>query len=159
MKKILIIVLSIVSCCCVFAQQKKTVSYITRDELVGVWQKGSKTVGSAMNQNFVFSKDGTFILNLDSEGDDARSLIKLKGKYRLVKDELYITILSKVFIEGELEIGSEGMTFSLFQFGANSKIKEIKEPSPKEMLDPCYITVISRTNIKLNNQIYYKVKL
>jgi len=158
MKKIFIVVLFVVSFLHVFAQDKKVNGYVTKEELVGTWQKGSKVVGSAMNQNFVFGKDGTFVLNLDSEGDDARNLIKLRGKYRLVKDELYLTILSRTYIDGDLEMGGMGMTFSLLQFGSNSKMREVKEANPKEMLDPCNIAVISRTNIKLNNQVYYKVK-
>ncbi|WP_293312924.1 hypothetical protein [Pedobacter sp. UBA5917] len=158
MKNILMVILLITTYCSTRAQEKKPVSYITNNALIGVWQKGSKIVGSGIDQHFVFSKDGRFILNLYSEGDDARSLIRLKGKYRLVKDELYLTILSKVFVEGELEIGSEAITSSLLQFGTNSKIREVKVPNPKEISDPCYITVISRTNIKLNNQVYYKIK-
>lgn len=158
MRKIIYTFLLIITCSQVFSQKKKDVSYITKDELIGTWQRGSNLVGNGLNQHFVFNKDGSFVLNLDSDGDDARSLIKLKGKYRLTKDELYLTILSKTLIEGELEVGSEGITSNLLQFGANSKIKEIKEPNPKEMLDPCYITVINRSKIKLNNQVYYKIK-
>lgn len=141
-----------------FAQQKKGTDYLTKDELVGTWQIRSRLIGNGLNQHFVFSKDGTFVLNLYSDGDDARSLLKLKGKYRLTKDELYLTILSKTIVEGELEIGDMAITSSLIQFGAGAKIKEIKEPNPKEMLDPCYISILSRSNIKLNNEVYYKVK-
>lgn len=158
MNQILIVVLLTISCSHVFSQEKQSLAYITKDGLVGTWQRGSKVVGSAMNQNFIFGKDGTFVLNLDSEGDDARNLIKLRGKYRLVKDELYLTILSRIYVDGDLEVAGMGITFSLLQFGANSKIREVKEVNPKEILDPCYITVTSRNNIKLNNQVYFKVK-
>lgn len=159
MKKILIVILFIVFCSNVFAQEKKTVAYITKDVLVGTWQLGSRTVGSGLNQHFIFKSDGTFILNLYSEGDDARYLTKLKGRYRLVKDELYFTIISRVLADGKLTLGDPGLTSSLFQFSSEAKPKELKELEPKEIPDPCYITVISLTNIKLNNQVYYKVKI
>lgn len=157
MRKIIFVLIML---CCIqaVAQQKQEESSLTKEQLIGSWQKGSKVVGSGLNQHFIFNKDGTFVLNLDSDGDDARNLITIKGKYRMVKNELYLTVLSKTYIDGELEMGGVGVTFSLLQFGVNSRIKEIKEPNPKEMLDPCYITVITRTNIKLNNQTYYKVK-
>lgn len=141
-----------------FAQQKKDSCCITNKELVGTWQRDSKVIGSGLNQNFVFYGNGTFVLNLVNEGEDARSLIKLKGKYRVTKDELYLTILSKTILEGELEIAGMGSSLSLIQFGAKSKIREIKEPSPKEFIDPCYITRITRSQIKLNNELYYKLK-
>lgn len=158
MKKILIFVLFFTFYINVFSQEKKTVAYITKEVLVGTWQLGSGTVGIGLNQHFIFRNDGTFILNLYSEGDDARYLTKLKGRYRLVKDELYFTIISRVLADGKLTLGDPGITSSLFQFSSEAKSKELIEPNPKEIPDPCYITVVSRSNIKLNNQVYYKVK-
>ncbi len=157
MRKIIFILL-IVTCGQVFAWQKKDTSYLTKEELLGTWQRGTKITGNGLNQHFIFKSDGSFVLNLYNDGDDARSLIGLKGKYRLLKDKLYLTITSRKIVEGELGIGDMALTSSLLEFGPEAKAKEVKEINPKEMLDPCYITTISRTNIKLNNQNYYKIK-
>lgn len=96
MRKI-IFVLIILGYVQAIAQQKQEASALSKEQLIGTWQKGSKMIGNGLNQNFIFNKDGTFILNLDSDGDDARNLITIKGKYRMVKNELYLTVLSKTY--------------------------------------------------------------
>lgn len=141
-----------------FAQQKKDSYFLSNNDLIGVWQRDSNIIANVLNQNFEFYNNGTFILNLGNEGDDARSIIKLKGKYRLVNDKLIFTIISRTVVEGKLEIGDTGISFGIFVFGEDSKYKEIKEPNPKELVDPCYITLITKSKIKISNETYFKVK-
>jgi len=114
----------------IFAQQKKNVIYLTKEEFVGTWQKGSKVVGSGLNQHFVFNKDGKFILNLYSNGDDARNLLKIKGKYRLFQNELYLTITSRLVADGEIVVGDMAITSSLLQFNV-IKIKRNNGAEPE----------------------------
>ena len=76
--------------------------------------------------------DGTFVLNLYSEGDDARYLTALKGRYRLVNDELYFTIISRILVDGKITLGDPGLTSSLFQFSSDAKQKEVKSLAPKK---------------------------
>ena len=141
-----------------FAQPQKDSCCISKKDLIGIWQRDSNIIGNGLNQNFEFYNNGTFVLNLGNDGDDVRDIIKLKGKYRLQSDKLYFTIISRTLVEGKIEMGEMGTTFGIFQFGRDSKIKEIKEPTSKELPDPCYITLIKKSKIKLNNEVYYKIK-
>ena len=139
------------------SQTKKEI-FITKKELIGTWQKDFDRVGNGLNQSFQFFSDSRFIMTVGKFGDDAVSTIKLKGKYRLEGDKIFFTITSKTVVDGELVMVDPGVDSGIFQYGENSTIKEIKEPHPKEMVDPCYITYIKHGKIALNtNEVYYKV--
>lgn len=140
------------------ATAQKSVEHccITQNELVGIWQEKSETLGSGLMQNFHFFSDGTFILNLGDDGDDARTLTQIKGKYRLNADSLHFTIFSRTIVEGEIGI-SDMTSLSIFSI-QNGKIRELQESDPKEINAPCYVTTYSRVKIKLNNELYYKIK-
>jgi hypothetical protein len=158
MKNLLLIFLLAAFNVAALTQQKKCTDVITKKGLIGIWQRDSRIIGNGLNQNFEFYNNGTFVLNLGNDSDDLRSIIKLNGKYRLVDDKLYFTIMSETVVDGTIEIGDMGVTYGIFQFGKNSKIKEIQVPNPKELSDPCYITLIKHSIIKINNEIYYKIK-
>jgi hypothetical protein len=57
-------------------------SGISRQQLIGVWQEGSATVGDALKKNFQFFTDGHFVLNF-SQYDDIATVRALGGKYKL----------------------------------------------------------------------------
>ena len=138
-------------------QPKHDSCCIAKSELIGVWQRDTRKVGDGLGQNIQFFGDGRFVINLGNQSDDARMLIGLKGRYRLVKNELYITILSRKVVEGGyIEIDDPGISFSIFSI-AGGKVKEIVEASPVEIGDPLDITVIKRDNIKLGHEVYYKI--
>jgi hypothetical protein len=129
---------------------------LTKKEIVGTWQRSDSLVGSGLNQNFQFFSDNTFILNLGDDRDDARTVIKLQGKYRLNKDEIYFTINSQTIIEGKLEIADQGISLNIFT--VTGKTREIREAHPKELPDPCYITLLTKKHIQINQEDYFKVK-
>ncbi|MDR2206158.1 MAG: hypothetical protein LBE36_08400 [Flavobacteriaceae bacterium] len=138
-----------------YAQQEKE-NYLEPNDIIGTWQQDYNIVGAGLLQNFVFSKDGTFVLNLANPKEDVRMLVGLKGKYRLVKDSLYFTITSRIVLEGgNIEIGGLGMDFYVFYID-DGTLKEIPEENPQE-LEPCYITVFDKKHIKINNEEYYKI--
>jgi hypothetical protein len=140
----------------VSAQTRKEQKFLTKKDIVGTWQRNDSLLGSGLNQNFQFFDNNTFILNLGNDGDDARSVIKLHGKYRLNKDEIYFTIVSKTIIEGKIEIADPGISLNLFTI--EGKTKEVQELHPKELSDPCYITLFSKRHIQINQEFYFKVK-
>ena len=119
--------------------------------------RDSNIVGNGLNQNFVFKSDGSFVLNVGSDRDDVVNTIKLKGKYRLEDNKIYFTVVSRTVVDGSLETGDPGGTSCIFEFGANSSLREIKEPNSKE-LQPVYLTLIRHTKIKFNAEVYYKIK-
>jgi hypothetical protein len=139
----------------VFGQQKKDSCCISKKQLIGIWQRDSKIVGSGLNQNFQFNADGTFIFNVGSYNEDARDLIKLKGRFRLDQSDLYFTITSRTYVEGKINIEDPGISLAIFS--VDGKIKEVAEVNPKEIPTPCYISLY-KDHIRLNAERYYKIK-
>lgn len=97
------------------------------------------------------------MFNVGGDADDARDIIQLRGKYRLVKNMVYFTIISRKVVEGGFEISDPGISMNIFSI-AGDKVKEIPEKNPKESTDPCYITFIGKSHININQEQYYKVK-
>lgn len=141
----------------IFAQQKMNLCCLSQKDLIGTWQRDDSIVGSGLNQNFQFFKNDSFIFNIGNDGDDVRNIIKLKGKYRLRKDSLYFTFTSRTIIEGPIEIADPGISLNIFSI-VGKKTKEVPEHNPKELRDPCYITLITNNHIKINQENYYKVQ-
>lgn len=141
----------------VFGQAKHDSCCISKKDLVGVWQRNTRRVGNGLEQNIEFFNNGAFIINLGNETDDARALIALKGKYRLAKNELYITILSKKMVEGgHIDTDDPGISSSIFSI-TGGNIKDIAEANPVEITDPLNITIIKKCNIKLGSEVYFKI--
>jgi hypothetical protein len=82
------------------AQNKNDTATLTKAGLVGVWQRGTRRVGNGLNQNFRFYPDGSFVMHFDDDGEDLRVIWALKGRYRLLKDQLYLTIFYRTVTEG-----------------------------------------------------------
>jgi len=140
-----------------FAQMKKDSAWLSKQQIVGTWQRNDSLVGSGLGQNFQFFDDNSFVFNIGSEADDVRDIIQLRGKYRLLKDAIYFTITSRKVVEGSIEISDPGISLNIFNI-AVSKIREIPEKNPKETADPCYIRLVSKSHIKIAQEQYYKVK-
>ena len=158
MKRILLIILLVnIFSIKILAQQKKDSCCILKKDIIGTWQRDDSIAGNGLNQNFQFFKNDSFILNIGNDADDARDIVRLKGKFRLVKDSLYFTITSRTVIEGAIEITDPGISLNIFSIGGK-KIKEVPEHNIKELPDPCYITLFTNTHIKINQENYYKVK-
>ena len=138
------------------AQSEKT---INKNEIIGVWQINSPRIGNGYAECLSFFRDGTFIYHYDPS-DDTRIIISLKGKYRLDKTALYLTILSRIErVGGKILTGAGGTDEYLFVFD-NDKMKQVAETAPKE-LDTLIISKVNVANniidIYINNRHYYKV--
>ncbi|RFS20661.1 hypothetical protein DVR12_19060 [Chitinophaga silvatica] len=156
-KKLIGFLLSIVLVLPALGQQKQTNPvYLTNKQLAGVWQIGSKEVGSGVGQNFRFSEDGRFTFNTSDPNQDLIVIRKLQGKYRIDKDELYFTITSKTIIENGEIVTADNFESNVFSIEGKDKVIAI--PNPKE-LNGCVLTVISPTHIRIINVDYYKLDL
>ena len=130
---------------------------MTQKQLVGVWQRDTKRVGNGLEQNFRFFDNGSFVVNLGNQGDDARGIIALKGRYRLDHNNLYITIISRTIVEGgKISIDDPGVSYSNFSI-SGGQIKDVPEGNPGELPDPLVITVVALGHIELGAETYYKI--
>ena len=62
---------------------------IGKQQLIGVWQEGSATMGDALRKNFQFFADDHFVLNF-SQYDDIATVRALGGRYKLDSGGLYL---------------------------------------------------------------------
>jgi hypothetical protein len=157
MKRIIFILVAMFVSVGIFAQQKKEACCLSKKDIVGTWQLNDSIVSSGLNQNFQFFENGSFVFNVGGDADDVRNIIQLKGKYRLDKDQIYFTIISKTIVEGNIEISDPGVSLNIFSI-AQGKVREVLETNPKELTDPCYITLFTNHHIKINRESYYKVR-
>jgi len=132
---------------------------LSKTEIIGVWQINNATTGNGLAECFRFYSNGKFVYEYDPS-DDTRNIVKLKGRYRLDDNQLFITILSRVErVGGRIATGAGGTDEYLFTFD-NDKIKETIEQGPKE-LDPLIISKINKKlkqlDIYINNRRYFKV--
>jgi hypothetical protein len=137
--------------------QDKAHKFLSKTDILGVWQRDTKLAGSGLNQHIHFFPNGDFHMDLGNDGDDLRTVIELNGKYRFSNDSLFFTITSKTILKGgDITISDPGIGLSIFTI-ENGKVEYIKIPNPKELKDPCFITVITKDHIKINNEVYYKI--
>lgn len=134
-------------------------SALSNTEIIGVWQINNSTIGNGLAECFRFYSNGKFVYEYDPS-DDTRKIVKLKGRYRLEDNQLFITILSRVErVGGRIATGAGGTDEYLFTFD-NDKMKETIEQGPKE-LDPLIISKINkklkRLDVYINNRRYFKV--
>jgi len=157
MKNLILLIWMAILVSNVSGQSKKETNYLDGKDLVGVWQRNFQAVGNGLQQNFRFFPDGKFEVHFADEQDDARDIYQLKGTYRLVKNALYLTIRSRVVYEnGKMEISGSNEDGNIFQYNGGVS-REIPEPDPKECSSPIYLTIISKENAKLDNEVYFKV--
>lgn len=138
------------------AQGKKDTCCLDKKELLGIWQRNSNRVGDGLEQYFQFLADGSFVLHFCSEDEDIRGIYAITGKYRLVKNGLYLTIISRTVAEGgKIALEDYSETYHTFIL-KGSELKEIKEADPKE-LRPLRIIIDEPGKIELGNETYYKL--
>ncbi len=78
----------------VSAQVRQDSCCLAKKDLIDAWQRDNKGVGNGIEQNIRFFADGSFFLALANEGEDARGIVSLQGKYRLEKT--CCTLLSRL---------------------------------------------------------------
>jgi hypothetical protein len=155
--KNLIMILLILSALTSNGQIKKDSLYLTKKDLIGVWQRNFKEAGNGLLQNFRFFSDSTFEVHFSNEDEDARDIHQLKGTYRLENKRLYLTIKSRTIIEGgNITVSESSESGNIFRISGGTR-KEILEPDPKESRVPIFITIVSKVKIMFDNEIYYKM--
>lgn len=162
MKKIslVLLILSFTNVTNVFAQRPTIVATgaISKKEIIGIWQTGVVT-GNGYTEAFIFFANGDFKYNYDPS-EDTRNILGFKGRYRLVGDQLLITIKTRIVCDGgKIAAGALGSDDFLFVFNKGD-VKELDEPNAKE-LDPLYISKVirmaKRLSLFINNRQYFKV--
>ncbi|HTI91877.1 MAG TPA: hypothetical protein VL727_14885 [Puia sp.] len=155
--KNLIWILSILLTLRASGEVKKDTLYLSTNDLIGVWQRNFKEAGNGLLQNFRFFRDSTFEIHFSNEDEDARDIRELKGTYRLVNRSLYLTIKSRVVVQGgKIAITESSESGYIFHFTGGIS-KEIAEADPHESRVPIYINVIEKGKIMLDNETYYKM--
>jgi hypothetical protein len=139
--------------------QKSDSTYLSKQDLIGIWQINSSQIGSSLSECFRFYNDGNFIYQYNPS-DDTRNIIKLKGRYRMDKRRLFLIITSRIErIGGNIITGAVGTDEFLFVYD-NDSTRTIIEKNTKE-LDPLFVVKVSRhnnnINIFINDRHYYKI--
>ncbi|MBS1500918.1 MAG: hypothetical protein JST32_02565 [Bacteroidetes bacterium] len=130
---------------------------ITTKNLEGIWQYGSPHVGDQLNQSFTFYSNGSFFFDNGKLGDDLVSTVELKGYYRLIKNKIFFTIISKTVIDNaKIGVRDHQAYVGIFEY-KNRAFKVVREKNPKELLDPVIVTVIKPDHIQINDEDYFKV--
>jgi hypothetical protein len=57
------------------AQMTKDSGWLSKQQIVGIWQRNDSLVRSGLGQNFDFFPDNSFVFNIGSEADDVRDII------------------------------------------------------------------------------------
>jgi len=158
MKYILSFFVALGSVLWVSAQTKKDSCCLVQKDLEGVWQRGQKGVGNGLEQNFRFYPDQSFFLDMASnDGEDARGIVSLQGKYRLVKNKLYLTVLARSVLQGgKVVMLNQQESTSIFGIEGGT-VKLINEVDPKEMAVPLFISFLRDGGILLGSETYYKL--
>lgn len=124
--QILVFLLSVSACS--FSQG------ITHNELSGVWQCESKEIASAWLDTYQFYSDGRFIFNLN-QYDEARRVLAIKGRYRIVKDTLFFKIETTIELTGgHFERNTLTSTHGSWSLSGDLVKKEIKQPEKEEQI-------------------------
>jgi hypothetical protein len=113
----------------IFAQNIKQV--ITQDSLIGIWQADNNLLAAGLADNYQFFKDNTFKYNFNSMSCALRRLWSILGNYKLINNELILTITSTFeSVGGHIEAGgTEEGENGFVLVGDEIKIIIQKEPS------------------------------
>jgi len=137
---------------------------ISRQQLIGVWQEGSATVGDALRKNFQFFPDGRFVLNF-SQYDDIATVRALGGKYKFDSSGLYLMAeYRKEIVGGTYEKGNPGVDNDEFVL-TGGKLTTIRQKVDSDsyvdpyILSPCKKEkrVAGHACVLICNNIYYKL--
>lgn len=137
---------------------------ISRQQLVGVWQEGSTTVGDALKKNFQFFTDGHFVLNF-SQYDDIGTVRALGGKYKLDSGGLYlIAEYRKEIVGGTYEKGNPGVDKDEFVLNGGKLTVIRQKPDSDSYVDPYIVSPCKSEKrtpghacILINYNTYYKI--
>jgi len=101
----------------------------TNDSLVGVWQD-SKIVASGWSNTFLFFKNGKFKF-FYNQMDCAKREVSYSGRWKVVDDELKLTVTQKKIIkDGTLELSTGSCASDSMIVGGIEKTTNLK-PSQK----------------------------
>ncbi|HTI93111.1 MAG TPA: hypothetical protein VL727_21075 [Puia sp.] len=149
----------------VFGQQgANRSSGVSRQQLIGVWQEGSATVGDALRKNFQFFSDGRFVLNF-SQYNDISAVRGLGGQYRLDSSGLFlIADYRKEIVGGTFEKGNPGVESEEFVL-TGGKLQTIRQkPDSDSYVDPYLISPCKPEKkagghpcVVINYNTYYKL--
>jgi hypothetical protein len=102
--KIKFIFLFVLSFSTLFAQNNKQV--ISQDSLIGIWQADNNLLAAGLADNYQFFKDNTFKFNFNSMSCGLRRLWSILGNYKLINNELILTVTSTLeSVGGHIEAG------------------------------------------------------
>ena len=123
------IFLFILSFSTIFAQNIKQV--ISQDSLIGIWQADNNLLAAGLADNYQFFKDNTFKYNFNSMSCGLRRLWSILGNYKLMNNELILTINSTFeSVGGHIEAGgTEEGEKGFVIVGDEMKIIDQKETS------------------------------
>lgn len=141
---------------------QKLDSSIDQRALVGVWQSGTPKLGDALLAHYQFFENGKFIYNF-SQYDDATRVLALKGHYRLVGNELFMSVQSRVeLVGGSFTRGSPGFQESPFVLEGGT-IETFNQVDTANQRDPFILSVIMTgktrkiVGLKIDNNKYFKL--
>ena len=149
------IFLFILSFSTIFAQNIKQV--ISQDSLIGIWQADNNLLAAGLADNYQFFKDNTFKYNFNSMSCGLRRLWSILGNYKLMNNELILTINSTFesvggHIEaGGIEEGEKGFVI----VGDEMKIIDQKETSILHLLLNGYD--IKDNSLEIDFRKFYKL--
>jgi len=137
---------------------------ISRQQLIGVWQEGSPSVGDALKKNLQFFADGHFVLNF-SQYDDIATVRALGGKYKLDSSGLYlIAEYRKEIVGGTYEKGNPGVDKDEFVLNGGKLTTIRQKPDSDSYVDPYIISPCKNEKrtpghpcILINSNTYYKL--
>jgi len=159
MKRSIILSFLILYSLSLFAQKVDTT--ISQDQLTGIWQINTARNSDALLKNFQFFSDGKYALNFDNY-DDTKRILSVSGHYRLVKNELFLTVESrKEIVGGNFIKGSPGFQRDEFVLDGG-KVEVIKQEDTSGtdpfLISICNIAKSGKVNcIKIDNNKYYKL--
>lgn len=126
-------------------------------ELAGVWQADDSLLTSGWEDAYCFFKDGEFEFHIN-ENNSLRTILSLKGLYRVSHDTLFTQISSRTELVGGNVVRGNPETVGEWQI-VGYTIKVIKQPSKWEyvFIGSCAIDENSLRCISLGGRTYYKI--
>lgn len=138
-----------------FAQNHKT--SILQDSLIGVWQEDSNLLAAGLADNYQFFKDDSFKFNFNSMSCGLRRLWSILGSYKLLKDELILTVTSTYeSVGGNIEEAGTEEGENGFQI-IGDRMEFIKQDKPSVLHFVLGKNDNSEHSIEINGRKFYKL--